>query len=81
MTEVEIFDGLTLIFRDVFLRDDLQLTPTLSASQVEGWDSMKQIEIVMATEERFAIKFSTRELDRLRNVGDLLSAIANKTSQ
>ena len=70
-TDPEIYAALTTIFRDVFLRDDLELRPDLSAKDVEGWDSFKQIEIILAAEARFGIKMSTRELDSLRRVEDL----------
>ncbi len=80
MTEPEIYSALTEIFQDVFMRDDLVLTPTLSAKDVAGWDSFKQIEIVIATEERFGIKLHTRELDRLQNVGDLATVVASKAA-
>ena len=79
MTEPEIYAALTEIFYDVFMRDDLVLTPTLTAKDVPGWDSFKQIEIVIATEEKFAMKFHTRELDRLQNVGDLVAVVVAKT--
>jgi acyl carrier protein len=76
VTEAEIYAALTAIFQDVFLRDDFVLTPTLSAHDVPGWDSFKQIEIVIATEQHFGIKLSTREVDGLRNIGDLVAAVA-----
>ncbi len=78
-TEAEIYRALTEIFHDVFLRDDIVLKPELTATQVQGWDSFKQIEIIMASEERWGIKFNTRELDSLRCVGDLATMIATKT--
>jgi acyl carrier protein len=78
MTEIEIYSALTAIFYDVFLRDDLVLTPKLSAKDVPGWDSFKQIEILIATEQHFGIKLSTREIDALTNVGDLVSMVARK---
>jgi acyl carrier protein len=78
-TEPEIYSALTEIFHDVFMRDDLVLKAELSAKDVKGWDSFKQIEIVMATEERFGMKFTTRELDSLQNVGDLVRVVATKT--
>ncbi len=77
-TDAEINTALTEIFRDVFMRDDMALRPDLSARDVEGWDSFKQIEIIMAAEARFGIKMTTRELDSLRNVGDLARVIASK---
>ncbi|MBV9555251.1 MAG: acyl carrier protein [Alphaproteobacteria bacterium] len=79
MTEPEVYQALTTIFRDVFLSDDLDLKPELSAKDVPEWDSFKQIEIIIAAEERFGIKFRTRELDSLNNVGDLARLIAAKT--
>jgi acyl carrier protein len=45
---------------------------------VPGWDSFKQIEIIMATEERWGMRFSTRDLDGLRCVGDLIAVVAAK---
>lgn len=74
--EADIYSVLTEIFRDVFMRDDMTLKPDLSAKDVEGWDLFKQIEIILATEERFGIKMTTREVDSLRNVGDLVRVIA-----
>jgi acyl carrier protein len=77
-TEADIYDVLTEIFRDVFMREDLALKSGLSATDVEGWDSFKQIEIIMAVEERFRIKLTTREMDSLQNVGDLVRVIVGK---
>jgi acyl carrier protein len=79
MSEPEIYAALTTIFRDVFLRDDLMLTPALTAQDVPDWDSFKQIEIIIAVEEHFSIKFRTREMDSLNNVGDLVRLIASKS--
>ena len=80
MGEPEIYATLTEIFHDVFMRDDLQVGPELCSKQVAGWDSFKQIEIVMATEERFKVRLSTRDLDSLQNVGDLVRVIQAKTN-
>ena len=77
-TEPEIYAGLSEIFSEVFMRDDIELKPSLTAKDVQGWDSFKQIEIIIATEERFAVKMSTRDLDGLQCVGDLVRVIAAK---
>ncbi len=77
-TEAEIYTGLTEIFHDVFMRDDLVLTPDLTAKQVQGWDSFKQIELIMASAGKWGIQFSTRELDRLRYVSDLAKVVTAK---
>ena len=81
MTDAEIYAELTVIFRDVFLREDLELRPDLSARDVAGWDSFKQIDIIIATEEKYRIKFSSRELDGLDNVGDLVRLIADRQTR
>jgi acyl carrier protein len=77
--DAKIYEALTDIFNDVFMTDDMKLTPTLSAKDVAGWDSFKQIEIMVSIEERFGIKLNTREIDALKNVGDLADVIARKT--
>ena len=79
MTDTKIYEALTEIFNDVFMKDDMKLTPELSAKDVPGWDSFKQIEIMVSIEERFGIKLNTREIDALKNVGDLADVIARKT--
>ena len=76
----KIYENLTEIFNDVFMVDDMKLTPELTAKDVKGWDSFKQIEIMVSVEERFNIKLSTREIDSLKNVGDLADVIAKKTA-
>jgi acyl carrier protein len=80
VTETEIYAALTEIFSDVFMRDDIALNPTLTAKDVQGWESFKQIEIIIATEERFGIKANTRDLDQLQCVGDLVQLIQSKAA-
>jgi acyl carrier protein len=80
MQEAELYSELTDIFRDVFALDDLELRPELTAKDVPGWDSFKQIEIILALEAKYAIRFHTRELDALHNVGDLARTVLAKTS-
>jgi acyl carrier protein len=80
MTEAEIYAILTDIFRDAFADNKMILTPELSARDVQGWDSLKQITIVVATERKFAIRIRSRDLDRMRNVGDLVRTIAERTA-
>jgi acyl carrier protein len=78
MTEAACYPALTEIFREVFLRE-VPLRPELTARDVPGWDSFKQIEIIVALEERYGVKFNTRELDSLDTVGDLARVLAMKT--
>jgi acyl carrier protein len=80
VTEAEVYPKVTAILREVFDRDDIEATPTLAADQVEGWDSFKQVEILIAVQEEFSLKFSSRELDSLKNVGDLVKIVVAKAN-
>jgi acyl carrier protein len=78
MEEAELYAELTPIFRDVLTCDDLDLRPDLTASDVTGWDSFKQIELVIAIQEKFHIKFTARDIDSLHRVSDLVRIILAK---
>lgn len=80
MTDAEIIDGLTEIFHDLFADDAIVVTPTLTADDVDGWDSIKHISLIVAVEDRFGIKMKGSEIDGLANVGDLIRAIREKTA-
>ena len=77
-TEAAIYDGLTEVFHDVFGDDTLTLTPTLSADQVKGWDSVRMVTIILGVEQHFGIKLRSREVDQLKNVGDLAQLVQAK---
>ena len=78
MTDEQIYERLNGIFREVFFRDDITVGPRSSASDIVGWDSHKQIEILMTCEEAFGFQFTSREIDGLHTVGDLASVIATR---
>jgi acyl carrier protein len=80
MDTEEIYSALREIFADVFGRDDIVLNANTSAKDVADWDSFRQIEIVVAVQERFGVKFRTRDLDELRNVGDLARFVHHNMS-
>jgi acyl carrier protein len=77
----DIHAALTAIFAKVFRREDLVLTRELTAAQVPGWDSFRYVSLIMATEERFHIKFTDDDIDDLKNVGDLMDAVARKRAE
>ncbi|MBN9562100.1 MAG: acyl carrier protein [Alphaproteobacteria bacterium] len=80
MTPSEIHAGLTEIFRETFDNPNLILAPEMTARDIEGWDSLKMVIIILAVEERFDIQLRTREMDVLRCVGDFASLIEQKRS-
>jgi acyl carrier protein len=78
MDNSQILQELNEIFRDVLNNPTLVLTPELTAADVKDWDSFNHINIVVATEARFGVKFRTAELEQLKNVGEFASLIEQK---
>ena len=78
MAKAEIWSAATIVFRETLDLDDLVLTPQMTARDVEGWDSLNHILLVVAVEQRFGIKFSTGEIDGLENVGQFIDLIESK---
>lgn len=69
---------LTEIFRTVFDDDTIELRPEMTANDIEGWDSFSHANLIVAVETQFKIRFTSKELLRFKNVGDLLKSIESK---
>ena len=78
MTEAEIYAGLAEVFHEAFGDDRLVLTPQMSAADVKGWDSVKMVSIILGVEQHFDIRLRSREVDRLKSVGDLAALVKSK---
>lgn len=78
MDEQGIYAALTDILREVFDDPSVVATPELSAKDIPEWDSFNQINIVVASEMRFGVKFRAAEIEALRNVGDFVALIGRK---
>lgn len=73
------FDGKVLaVFREVFDNENLEIFDEMQAKDVEGWDSLTHITLIMAIEDTFKIKFSTREVMGFQNVGEMLNCLRGK---
>lgn len=66
------------VFREVFDDEALEIYDEMQAKDVEGWDSLTHISLIMAIEEAFSVKFSTREVMGFRNVGEMLACLRGK---
>jgi acyl carrier protein len=73
-----ILTGLTSVFREVFDDDELELRPEMTADDVDGWDSLAHIRLILSVQKAFGIKFSPVEMNRLKNVGDLIAMTRDK---
>lgn len=78
MQQQEIYAQLTTIFHDLFDDETLVLSPGLTAAEVPDWDSFNHINLIVAVESRFKIKFQTAELESLHTVGHLVDLIEKK---
>jgi len=69
---------LTEILREIFNQPHLQYQPGLTAADVEEWDSLSHVDLIVAVETEFAIKLTTGEVRGLKNIGDFVRVIAAK---
>jgi acyl carrier protein len=74
----EIMEALTIIFRDVLNSPELVLRDETTAADVENWDSLNHIDLIVAVERKFKVKFLTREVAGLKNVGELADLTQKK---
>ncbi|MCU1257588.1 MAG: acpP 1 [Bryobacterales bacterium] len=68
------------IFQDIFDDPSLQVSDDMTAADVEGWDSLSHINLIVAVEKAFKIKLTTAEVRSLNNVGDFISLVERKAA-
>ena len=76
MTTSEIFEKLTDIFRDVFDDDAITISGDTTAADIDGWDSLTHITLLATVADEFGVKFSMKEVQGLKDVGELADLIA-----
>ena len=69
------------MFRDNFDDDGINLTDSTSSEDIEDWDSLEQINLVVAIQDAFGIKFNIDEVNAMKNVGEMADAILEKTGE
>lgn len=78
METAAIYAKLTDVFHNVFDDDSVVLAPELTAEDVDDWDSLSHIRLVLGVEKAFAVKFTAAEVGSLKNVGEFVSLIQSK---
>ena len=80
MTQTEILAKMQTVFDDVFL-DDVKVTPELSANDVEEWDSLLQISLVLGVEKAFGVRFRVGEVEATKNLGEFADLIQRRMAE
>lgn len=78
MERQEIFEKLNEIFCDVLDLDEVELTDETSADDIEEWDSLSHIQLIVAIEKEFKLKFTSKEIMSWKNVGEMVDCILAK---
>lgn len=78
MEKNEILAQVQDVFRDVLDEESIVLCDSTTANDVEDWDSLTHIQIIVALEKHFGIKFLSREILSWKNVGEMVDCIASK---
>lgn len=78
MERNEIFEKLTVIFRDVMDNDEIVLEENTTAEDIEEWDSLAHVQLIEKIQEVFGIKFSAKEMNSWEDVGEFVDSIIAK---
>lgn len=78
MSREEVYKILNGVFRDVFDDEDIEVTDTTTSSDIEDWDSLEHINLIVAVEKAFGVKFNVGEIHTMENVGDMVNLIIAK---
>lgn len=78
MTREEVFDKLTEVFRTVFDDDSITLSDSTTSADIEDWDSLEHIDLIVSVEKAFGMKFNMSETTGMKNVGEMADIILSR---
>lgn len=78
MTREDVYEKLNTIFREVFDDEEIKLSDSTTSNDIEDWDSLEHINLMVAIEKCFNIKFSMGEVNNFKNVGEMVDIILSK---
>lgn len=81
MNEKDIYDKLNEVFQVVFDDNSIIVNSTTNSSDIDDWDSLEHINLLVAVEQKFNIKFNMSEVIDMNNVGDMVKTILNKLNK
>ena len=74
----ETLSRLNGVFREVFDDDEIDIAADMTSNDVDGWDSLSHVNLILAVESVFRVHFSQKDLLKMKNVGDLVNAIETR---
>lgn len=81
MNKNEIYERLNNVFRDLFDDESITVNESTTADDIEDWDSLEHINLIVAVEQEFNIKFNMGEVTTMKNVGDMVDIIIKRMSE
>jgi len=78
---MNVYENLNEVFREVFDNEEIQLTPETTSDDIEGWDSLSHVNLIIAVEMKFNIEFTQQEIRSFANVGEMAACIEKKLSE
>ena len=78
MVRTDVEKKVTAIFRKTFNDDSLVLSDELTANDIDQWDSLSHMQLITEIEDGFSVKFKLKDLNKMRNVGDMIDLIISK---
>ncbi|MCR5267169.1 MAG: acyl carrier protein [Lachnospiraceae bacterium] len=81
MSREEVFEKVQELFRDVFDDDDLRISDQTNSDEIDDWDSLEHISLIISMEKEFSMKFDIKEVNKLENVGEMIDLILRKMDE
>ncbi len=78
MKKDEIYERLNKVFRDIFDDDSIVVTESTTSNDIEDWDSLEHINLIVAIEQEFNMKFNMNEVTTMKNVGEMVDIIISR---
>ena len=81
MNREKIIERLNEVFRDVFDNEDITVTDTTIADDIEEWDSLEHISLIAAVEKAFKMRFTMKEVSGMKNVGEMINILCERAKK